>query len=112
MGRPIRNCVKCGATLTYDQIREAGPFPCPACNAQLQAPRYYGRLVVFGSILLATLAFAALGFRGFHLLYAVLAALVPVVFLAMNLVKYVIPPKIEIYLPEDATLYLREGPHP
>jgi len=110
MGRPIRSCVKCGATLTYDQIREAGPFPCPTCHAQLQAAGYYGHLVGLGSILLATLVFTALGFRGFHLLYAVLAALVPVVFLAMNLVKYVIPPKIEIYLPKDATLNLRDGP--
>ena len=50
------------------------------------------------------------GFVGLHLLYAVLLAWFPVQYLALSLVKYVIPPKIKAYLPEDATLHLRDGP--
>lgn len=110
MKRAIRTCVKCGAPLTYEEIFAAGPFPCPACHTQLQAPDYYGHLTGFGSILLTALVLAGLGFRGLHLLYAVLITLVPVVYLAINLVKYAIPPRIEIYLPEDTTLHLRDGP--
>jgi hypothetical protein len=40
-----------------------------------------------------------LGFRGFHLLYAVLLFLVVIDFLAIHLLKYAVPPKIEIAVP-------------
>jgi len=65
-------------------------------------------MIVLGSILLSVFAPAGLGLRGLDLLLAALVALVPVVYLASNLLKYVIPPRIEIYLPEDATLRLRD----
>jgi hypothetical protein len=78
-----------------------------ACHAQLQAPEYYGHLIFFGSILLAALLSTVLGFRGFNALFFVVAIFFPIVFLAARLVPYVIPPKIEMYLPEGASLNLR-----
>jgi hypothetical protein len=111
MKRSVGACIKCGAALGYDDILAAGPFSCPQCHTRLQAPDSYGHITGFGSILVTVVALAAWGFRGFHLLYASLIALVPVVYLAINLVKYVVPPKIEFYLPEDATLDLRDRSH-
>jgi hypothetical protein len=58
------------------------------------------------------LVFAALGFRGLHLLSAVLVASVPVLYLEVMFMKYLIPPKIEIYVPKDSTLRLHDGPDP
>lgn len=55
------------------------------------------------------IVFFASGLRGLHLVYALLLALYPTVYLEVNYLKYVITPKIQIYLPEDATLNLR-GP--
>jgi hypothetical protein len=65
----------------------------------------------WGSILLVTAVLVVLGLRGLSLLYAVLLAIVPVLYIEVNFLKYLIPPRIEIYLPEDATLRLRGGPH-
>lgn len=110
MKRPTRTCVKCGASLRYSEIMPAGPFPCRVCHAQLQASESYTQWTGWGSILVATLVFAALGFRGLYLLCAVLVASVPVVYVAANFLKYLIPPKIETYLPKNTTLDLRGGP--
>jgi hypothetical protein len=52
-----------------------------------------------GSLALSVVASLVLGFRGFHLLYAVLLLLVVIVYLAIHLVKYAVPPKIEIAVP-------------
>ena len=104
----LQNCVKCGAALTRKEILAAGPFPCPTCHTQLQAPESYGLWVGYGSALLDGLLFWALGVRNLYLVPAVLLAWFPTVYLAVNLLKYVIPQKIEIYLPKDATLRLRD----
>jgi hypothetical protein len=106
----LRSCVVCGNPLKYEEILSAGPFPCPTCNARLQAPKSYGRWIALGSLLLPAVVFWALGFGGLHLLYAILLTWFPVGYLALHLVKYVMPPKIEIYLPEDTRLRLRSGP--
>lgn len=100
----------CGAQLKNVQIIAAGPFPCPSCHAQLQAPAYYGHLHILGTILLSIFLLGALGFRGLRLVVAVLIAFFPILFLTVNLVKYLIPPRIEVYLPKDTTLRLRNGP--
>lgn len=107
MKRPLRTCVKCGATLKYRDIRPAGPFRCPACHALLQAPGAYTQWTGWGSIALAALVLAALGFRGLHLVAAVLIAFVPVLYVEVMFLKYLIPPKIETYVPKDSTLRLR-----
>jgi hypothetical protein len=111
MKRPIRQCVKCGVVLRYDDILAAGPFSCPSCHTKLQAPDSYARWIGLGNLLFSTAVFRLLGFSDLHLLYSVMLAWLPVQYLAINLVKYAIPPKIEIYLPNDSTLRLGDGPH-
>jgi hypothetical protein len=96
------------AMLTPKEIRAAGPFQCPTCHTQLQAAESYGLWVGYGSALLDGLAFWALGVRSLYLVLAVILAWFPTVCLAITFLKYVIPPKIEIYLPKDATLRLRD----
>jgi hypothetical protein len=81
-------CPKCGALLKATQIVAAGPFPCPNCNTKLQASSRYGEWIAVGSLALSIVASLVLGFRGFHLLYAVLPLLVVIDFLALNLLKY------------------------
>jgi len=102
----------------------AGRFPCPDCGTQLQAPHSYARWLGLCNLLFSLALLTALGFRGLHLLYAVGLAWVPVQFLAINLVKYAIPPKIETALPSKpfrqiareimgpAELNLRDKKHP
>jgi hypothetical protein len=106
----MRSCIECGALLKCEDIRAAGPFPCPTCHRQLQAPASYGRWIALGSLLVPAVAFGALGFGGLHLLFAVLLSWLPIDCLALNLVKYAILPRIEIYAPNDTTLRLRNGP--
>ena len=110
MKRPVRTCPKCGATLKYKDIRSGRPFSCPVCHTKLQVPGSYTQWSFWGSIVFETLVLAALGFRGIHLLCAVLVAFVPVLFLEVLFLKYLIPPKVEFYLPKNGSLHLRDGP--
>lgn len=104
----VQNCVKCGAALTPKEILGAGPFPCPTCHTQLQAAESYGVWVAYGSALVDGLLFWALGVRSLYLVLAVILAWFPTVCVVVIFIKYIIPPKIEIYLPKDATLRLRD----
>ncbi len=98
MKHPIRLCVKCGALLKCQEILAAGPFPCPICHTQLQAPSSYGRWLGLGSLLLAVAGFLCLGFTSLRLVWAVLLSWFPIDYLALQFVKYVVPPRIEIAL--------------
>ena len=109
MNRPLRTCVKCGASLKYRDIRPAGPFQCPTCRTRLQAAESYAQWTGWGSIAIAGLILAGLGFRGLRLFAALLFAVVPVLYLEVSLLKYLIPPKIETYVPKDSTLRIRDG---
>ncbi len=51
------------------------------------------------NVLVSVAASYALGFRGLHLLFAVLLAWWFLLFLTANLGKYVVPPKVEIAVP-------------
>lgn len=97
MWTPI--CPKCGAPLKPTEIVVAGLFLCPNCGTRLQAPRIYGEWIAIGSLLLSVFVSLVSGFRGFHLLYAVLLLLVVIDFLAIHLLKYAVPPRIEIAVP-------------
>lgn len=72
---------------------------CPNCGTKLQAPPRYGRWIALSSLGLSIVTSLGLGFRGFHLIYAILLSLVVIDFLALQLVKYAVPPKIEIVVP-------------
>jgi len=52
-----------------------------------------------GEFALSVVASLMLGFRGFHLLYVVLPLFVVIGYLAIHLLKYAVPPKIEIAVP-------------
>lgn len=104
-----RSCPRCGAQLEIREILAAGPFPCSSCHAQLQAPESYVGWIGLGNVLALVSAFGLLGLRGLHLLGAVLVAWFPIQFVALGTVKYVLPPKVVEYLPQDSTLRLRGG---
>jgi hypothetical protein len=105
MNLRMRKCPNCCASLSLINIRTAGPFPCPTCKTLLVASEYYPLLTLLGSLTFATVVFASSGFRGSDLVRALLLAFIPVLFLSANFFKYLIPPKIEIYMP-DTTLRL------
>lgn len=96
----LAKCPNCEALLMPWEIRGAGTFSCPYCGTQLQATESYGHWISLGNVGLSTGIFLALGFRGFHLLYAVLLAWLPVEFIAINSLPWVVPPKIEIAKPQ------------
>jgi hypothetical protein len=97
MSKSAAKCINCGALLSYEEIRAAGPFPCPGCKTLLVAAKYYPVVTLLASLLLAAVVFAALGFRGLRLVTALAFAFLPIMFLAANFFKYLIPPKIEPY---------------
>jgi hypothetical protein len=89
-------CSKCGGALQPAQILAAGPFPCPNCQTILQAAKTYGRWIGAGSLILSVAASLLLGFKGLHLLYSILVLLAVIDYLALHLLKYAVPPKIEL----------------
>jgi hypothetical protein len=92
-------CPKCDAPLKPTQIVAAGSFPCPNCGTKLQAPNNYGQWIAVGSLALSVGASLVLGFRGLHLLYAVLVLMVVIDYLAIHLLKYAVPPQVAIAVP-------------
>jgi hypothetical protein len=85
-----------------------GGFTCPNCSARLQEGESYAQWTVWGSVVLVGLILIASGLRGLHLLYAMLLAIYPILFVSANYMKYLVTPKVEVYLPKDATLNLRD----
>lgn len=110
IGKVKIQCAKCGAALRPNQILSAGRFPCPACGVLLRASSSHGRWIAVGNPVFSALALLALGISGLHLIYGVILAWLPVQYFAINLLKYVIPPKIEVAISGDGILRLRDGP--
>jgi hypothetical protein len=106
MRKRVRHCPNCGASLTCKEIRAGGHFPCPACKIQLQASEYYPLWTLLVSLSLAAVVFVVIGIRGIELMYALLIALYPVVYLAANYFKYLILPDVELYVPRNKSLRL------
>lgn len=92
-------CPNCNASLRPWETRGAGNFPCPYCEIQLEAAESYGHWISFGNLALSTAIFFALGFKGLHLVYAVLLAWWPIEFIAVNSLPWLLPPKIQIARP-------------
>jgi hypothetical protein len=103
-------CFNCGARLKIAEIRPSGPFPCPECHTLLQPTEYYAIGKFFVCLLVSILVFLALGIRGLDLFYDVLLAIVPIIFISANFLKYVVPPNTEPYGPrtKDSSLRLRD----
>lgn len=102
MKRTTRRCPRCGLPLESGQIRAAGTFPCPNCDAQLQASNLYGRWIGVASFSLSVGGSFALGFTGRHLIYAIFLLTVVTDVMLINLFKYLIPPKIATALPSKS----------
>jgi hypothetical protein len=102
--------MKCAAALKPKDIVAAGPFPCPVWQTQLQVPAFYTQLIGWGSVIIPALVLAVLGLRGVRLLCGVLVAFVAILYVATNFTKYLVRPRLELYLPEDVSLRLRDGP--
>ena len=108
--KTVAQCVHCGVLLRPSDIVSAGRFPCPACEGQLQASSSYGFWIALGNLFFLAAILSTVGVRGLRLLYVVLLAWIPVQYLAINFLKYLIPPRIELGPQKDTTLNLRERP--
>jgi hypothetical protein len=106
-----RVCVRCGNSLRLSDIVPVGPFKCRNCGAELQVSEAYAPVAFWAGILLSVMMLVAIGLRGAYLIVASLLAAYPVTYLGANYLKYVVPPKIESYLPKDATLDLSGRKH-
>jgi small basic protein len=104
MTRSVK-CAGCGASLMPRDVVAAGPFSCPSCGARLQATKRYADRISLGSLLFSVVASLALGYKGLHLLYEILLLLLVFNVLGLRLLKYVVPPRIEVAVPQ---LPLRE----
>jgi hypothetical protein len=99
----MRKCPTCGTTLRDGEILPVGHFPCPACRTQLQASDSYSTWIVGVNTLACLVISYALGFRNLHLVYAVLLAWWPLLYLFVNVGRYIVPPKVEIAAPAKST---------
>jgi hypothetical protein len=104
-----RTCPKCGSLLAYEEIMARGAsFPCPSCGDRLQVPDYYLLSIWTAAIAVPALVFWAFGVPWPYVVVGELVTVYPVVYLALRFVKYIIPPKIEFYLPTKTELHLRD----
>jgi hypothetical protein len=110
MKRSAPSCPVCGEPLALKSVVPVRPFPCSNCGAQLQESESYVQWTGWGSLLFVAAVFLASGLRGLYLVLAMLLAFYPTLYLDANYLKYIITPKIQIYLPKDATLNLHDTP--
>ena len=108
MRMPCRSCVKCGATLQNSEILAAGPFDCPHCHTKLQAPNSYGGWIGLCTLLFSAGIFYMIGLHGLGLAVAIILSWLPIQYVALNSIRLLIPPRIEIYLPRENKLNLRD----
>ncbi len=109
MRRPKRTCPKCGTLLKYEEIMPRGTlFPCPSCGETLQVSDNYISLAFWAPILAPALILWACGLSWLHLVVVELIVVYPILSLSVRFVKYVIPPRLEVYWPKGPGLHLRE----
>jgi hypothetical protein len=87
-------------------------FPCPNCRPKLRVPDLYVLSIPAGFAALPALILTALGLSWQRIVIGVLIAFFPVFYFGIKFLKYIIPPKVEPYLPQETTLNLRGGPRP
>lgn len=96
---PTRACPKCHAILRAADIAPAGTFECPHCRTRLQAPNSFGVWVAAASLVSSVALSLGIGLRGVRLFSAAAILLLIIDVIAINLVKYVVPPKIQLATP-------------
>jgi RNA polymerase subunit RPABC4/transcription elongation factor Spt4 len=99
---PTRACPKCHKPLRAANIAPAGSFECPHCRTRLQAPNSFGVSVAVASLISSVALSLGIGLRGVRLFSAAAILLVIIDFVAINVVKYVIPPKIQLASPSKS----------
>lgn len=110
MHTPVRKCPNCNASLFYKDIMSLGRFSCPSCHSRLQPSDFYVLSVLIAVLGTPALICTALGFSWQYIILVILVAFLPLTYLAGKVLKYVIPPRIELSLPPESTLNLRNGP--
>lgn len=105
---PMRKCPKCGMGIKALYIMVSGPFRCPFCDVKLQAAETYMYVAFWVWMPLAVILLYVCGFRELQLILLVLLSLLFEIFFVANILKFIIPPTIQVYLPHDTTLRLRE----
>lgn len=103
MLRAAKKCPRCHAPLPPGEILPVGQFPCRACQTQLQASNSYQIWTVAINTLTCVAIPCVLGFRHLHLVYAVLLAWWPLLFLLVNVGRYMVPPKVEVAAPQKTS---------
>lgn len=99
MLRPTRRCPKCDTMLLQEETLPVAPFPCPACHTELQASGGHAIWIVAINTLACLVISYALGFRNMHFVYVALLAWGPLLFLVVNVGRYVAPARLEVALP-------------
>lgn len=80
---------------------------------QLRVPGSYRYQLFLGSPLIGVASSISLGIRGLDLVYAVLLSWLPIHYLSLRFMKYVVPPTIEIatrHVPLRQALHELKGP--
>ncbi len=106
VGRPLSfyptlRCPLCGAILPSRQFTAKGFMICPSCDGKIRVPRWRNKLVVRGGFVCTIVVSFLLGFRGAHLLAAILLGFLPMVILWAGLLRIIFPMKLEPCTPRD-----------
>jgi hypothetical protein len=96
MLKPIRKCPKCDTTLRRAEIRPAGHFPCPVCQAQLEATSSYTGWIMVINTLVCVMICLVMGLRNLRLVLVALLVWWPLFLLLMAVGRYIVPPKVEL----------------
>src|ERR1700733_4498851 len=96
MRMPVSDCAWCGSPLKPEEVPMVSAFRCPTCSKQIRVPGDYRyRLFLFSLLVGAAGSLGlgiSLGIRGLHLVLAVLFSWVPVNYLFLRFMKYIVPP--------------------
>ena len=105
MQRASLRCPACGSSIGYDTLNIAEPFRCPACQEHLRVPNYYNQAMLWGTMVTSLVLAATFGLRGLALVVATAILWVVVGFVALLVIKRVLPPKIELHRTGIPTIF-------
>ncbi len=108
VGKAVAKCVKCGAPLMQRDIWPIVPFPCPVCGTLLQTAEWYRRVATVAGFLSPMAAALAAGLRSWGEIGLIeLVAFFPSIYIYVNFLKFVVPPKLIPGIAKDSVLKLR-----
>jgi hypothetical protein len=109
-------CPQCGSEIEYAAVKigfrlryETDYWECTVCKSLLCVSRLYSWSVLLGMLAVALIATWALGIRWWFLFVpGTIVALWIVGMIVGTYLKWLLPPKIRIYVPDDFTLFSRK----